>query len=61
MRVFNTVEEMKECVGQEIGVSDWFAIDQDRINDFADATGDHQWIHIDPCLLYTSPSPRDRG
>ena len=48
MRVFNTVEEMKECVGQEIGVSDWFAIDQDRINDFADATGDHQWIHIDP-------------
>ena len=50
MRVFNTVEEMKECVGQEIGVSDWFAIDQDRINDFADATG---------CLLYTSPSPRD--
>ena len=34
MRVFNTVEEMKECVGQEIGVSDWFAIDQDRINDF---------------------------
>ena len=55
MRVFNTVEEMKECVGQEIGVSDWFAIDQDRINDFADATGDHQWI----CLLYTSPSPRD--
>merc|ERR1712078_485768 len=34
--------------GQEIGASDWFAIDQDRINDFADATGDHQWIHIDP-------------
>ena len=48
MRVFNNVEEMKKCVGQEIGVSDWFAIDQDRINDFADATGDHQWIHVDP-------------
>ena len=48
MRVFNNVEEMKKCVGQEIGVSDWLAIDQDRINDFADATGDHQWIHIDP-------------
>ena len=48
MRIFNNVEEMKECVGQEIGVSDWLAIDQDRINDFADATGDHQWIHIDP-------------
>ncbi len=48
MRVFNNVEEMKKCVGQEIGVSDWLAIDQDRINDFADATGDHQWIHVDP-------------
>ena len=48
MRIFNNVEEMRECVGHEIGVSDWFAIDQDRINDFADATGDHQWIHIDP-------------
>ena len=48
MRVFNNVEEMKKYVGQEIGVSDWFAIDQDRINDFADATGDHQWIHVDP-------------
>ena len=48
MRIFNNVEEMKECVGQEIGVSDWLPIDQDRINDFADATGDHQWIHIDP-------------
>ena len=48
MRIFNNVEEMKECVGQEIGVSNWLAIDQNRINDFADATGDHQWIHIDP-------------
>ena len=48
MRIFNNVEEMKKCVGQEIGVSDWLAIDQDRINDFADATGDHQWIHVDP-------------
>ena len=48
MRVFNNVEEMKKYVGQEIGVSDWLAIDQDRINDFADATGDHQWIHVDP-------------
>ncbi|MBN44550.1 MAG: enoyl-CoA hydratase [Rhodobiaceae bacterium] len=48
MRIFNNVEEIKECVGEEIGVSDWFTIDQDRINDFADATGDHQWIHVDP-------------
>lgn len=33
--------------GKEIGVSDWFVIDQERVNRFADATGDHQWIHID--------------
>lgn len=34
-------------VGQEVGVSEWVKIDQDRINKFADATGDHQWIHVD--------------
>jgi lipoyl(octanoyl) transferase len=47
MREFENVAELADCVGEEIGVSDWFSIDQDRINDFADATGDHQWIHID--------------
>jgi len=40
-------EELPSLVGQEVGVSDWVMIDQDRINKFADATGDHQWIHID--------------
>jgi len=40
-------EELPSIVGQEVGVSDWVMIDQDRINKFADATGDHQWIHID--------------
>ncbi len=39
--------EVPTLVGQEIGVSDWVEIDQDRVNKFADATGDHQWIHID--------------
>ena len=48
MRVFENIAEMESEVGKEIGVSDWFEIDQDRINKFADATGDHQWIHIDP-------------
>jgi len=48
MRVFENLQEMSNEVGQEIGVSDWVEIDQDRINLFADATGDHQWIHIDP-------------
>ena len=48
MRVFNNVDELKACVGEEIGVSEWLTIDQERINDFADSTGDHQWIHVDP-------------
>lgn len=48
MRTFNTVAEYITEKGKEIGVSDWVQIDQDRINKFADATGDHQWIHIDP-------------
>ena len=48
MREFKNVAELADCVGEEIGVSEWFSIDQNRINDFADANGDHQWIHIDP-------------
>lgn len=39
--------EVPGLVGQEIGVSDWLEITQDRVNRFADATGDHQWIHVD--------------
>ena len=35
-------------VGQEVGVSDWVEISQERVNQFAEATGDHQWIHVDP-------------
>jgi acyl dehydratase len=42
-----TFEELPGLVGQETGVSDWVTIDQDRIRQFADATGDHQWIHLD--------------
>ena len=41
------LEEIKKLVGTEIFVSDWKKIDQDRINRFADATGDYQWIHVD--------------
>lgn len=39
--------DLEALVGQEVGVSDWHVIDQDRVNLFADATDDHQWIHID--------------
>jgi acyl dehydratase len=42
-----TFETLSSLVGQELGVSDWVEITQDRINQFADATGDHQWIHVD--------------
>ncbi|HYI16979.1 MAG TPA: MaoC family dehydratase [Thermomicrobiales bacterium] len=47
-RVVTTVEELKTLIGQEIGVSDWLEITQERVNQFADATGDHQYIHVDP-------------
>jgi acyl dehydratase len=40
-------EKLKKMIGQENGTSDWVLIDQDRINRFADATEDHQWIHVD--------------
>ncbi len=41
------LSEIQSLVGQEVGVSDWLEITQDRVNRFADATGDHQWIHVD--------------
>src|SRR5271156_1936143 len=40
-------EDLPKSAGQDMGASDWVLIDQDRINKFADATGDHQWIHVD--------------
>ena len=42
-----TIEELARLTGKEIGVSDWLTIDQERIDTFAEATGDHQWIHVD--------------
>lgn len=47
MSTSTTFEDLPKLVGQETGVSDWVEITQERINQFADATGDHQWIHID--------------
>ncbi|HEU4512388.1 MAG TPA: MaoC family dehydratase [Nocardioidaceae bacterium] len=47
MRVFTTFDEVATAAGEELGTSDWLVIDQDRVNAFADATGDHQWIHVD--------------
>jgi len=42
------IEKVKDLVGTELGVGDWVEVTQDKINLFADATGDHQWIHVDP-------------
>ena len=47
MLTINSYEEFAEHVGQELGASEWLQVDQDRINAFADATLDHQWIHVD--------------
>jgi acyl dehydratase len=46
-RVIEGIEELKTLAGQEVGASDWLEVTQARVNDFADATEDHQWIHID--------------
>jgi len=46
--VFKTPADLEGAVGQHLGYSDWLEIDQARIDKFADATGDHQWIHVDP-------------
>ncbi len=47
MRIFSDFNEIKSAVGTEIGVSDWIEISQERINQFAEATCDEQWIHVD--------------
>ncbi len=53
--VFNTPAELKAAVGKPLGSSEWLTITQERINQFADATGDHQWIHVDPERAKTGP------
>ena len=45
---FHSVEELRGGIGTHLGYSDWLEITQERVNQFADATGDHQWIHVDP-------------
>lgn len=48
MRHIENLQELRGWVGREVGASDWLEVTQGRINQFADATGDHQWIHVDP-------------
>src|SRR5262249_16454826 len=47
LRTIKGVDELRSLVGQEVGHSDWLVVTQDMIDGFADATGDHQWIHVD--------------
>jgi acyl dehydratase len=47
MRVFTTFDELKAASGETIGTGDWVEITQERVDQFAEATGDHQWIHVD--------------
>lgn len=52
---FSSIEELKAAVGTHLGHSDWWEITQDRVNRFADATDDHQFIHIDPQAASQTP------
>jgi len=47
MQVITSIDDAQSLVGEELGVGDWMEIDQQRVNDFAEVTGDHQWIHVD--------------
>ncbi|KWR89139.1 MaoC family dehydratase [Cupriavidus sp. IDO] len=55
MKTYETVAQLQSLVGEVVGTSDWTIIDQQRINTFADATGDHQWIHVDPERAASGP------
>ncbi|MEY4214228.1 MAG: hypothetical protein RL458_2454, partial [Pseudomonadota bacterium] len=55
MRIISRLGDLKSMVGEELAVSNWFVVDQPRINQFADATGDHQWIHVDPDRAASGP------
>ena len=47
MRIIKSIDDAKTLEGVEVGLSDWIIVDQNRIDQFAEATGDHQWIHVD--------------
>jgi acyl dehydratase len=55
MKTFESLQAMQQCVGQEIGVSDWVLVDQARIDKFAEATGDFNWAHVDPARAAKGP------
>ncbi len=55
MRTFENLSALSACVGQDVATSGWITITQQQVNLFADATSDHQWIHVDPQKAATGP------
>jgi acyl dehydratase len=55
MRRFASLEELAACLGQTVGTSEWITITQRHIDEFAEATGDRQWIHVDPARAAAGP------
>src|SRR5690606_16605452 len=52
---FNNAAALEQAIGQSLGATEWITIDQQRVDTFAEATGDHQWIHVDPEKARTGP------
>lgn len=48
MKIFEGLRDLESAAGCDLGTTDWLVVDQERVNTFAEATGDHQWIHVDP-------------
>ena len=55
MREFHGIEDLRSAKGEQLGVSGWYTISQEQIDRFADATGDHQWIHVDQARAKAGP------
>ena len=47
MKTFETLQDLADCVGQQVALTPWLEVTQEQVNQFAEATGDHQWIHVD--------------
>jgi acyl dehydratase len=58
MRAFSSIAELRDAAGEHLGYSDWHTVDQKTVDLFAEATGDHQWIHVDPDRAAKGPFGR---
>jgi acyl dehydratase len=58
VKVFDGLDELVAATGSQLGPTDWLSVEQDRVNKFADATDDHQWIHVDPEQAANGPFGR---